>query len=118
MLAGVQFENEIVETLTEDSAGKPSNVVAVLAGPAVPVNVPLHNPSVACVADVPMAVKVMDSPFAVIVFTAARKGNACVDETGPVAAGVPPPPPPPQPVRTDAARAKPKNDVSFMLCDS
>ena len=105
---------EIVETPTDESADAPSNVVAVLAGPEVPVNVPLHNPSIVCVADVPMAFRVTDSPLAVIAFTAARKGNANVDATGPEVV-VPPPPPPPHPASKEVNRATPNSDLSFMV---
>ncbi|MDP3653019.1 MAG: hypothetical protein Q8R67_15190 [Rhodoferax sp.] len=89
----------IVDVFTEESAGVPSNVVLVLAGALVEVRVPLQRPSVDWVAKVPLAVSVYDSPFAVFVFTALRKGKDKVDVTGPLGDVPPPPPPPPQPAK-------------------
>ena len=111
MLAGVQLVNVAVVTRTAESAADPSNVVAVLAGPDVPVNVPLQSPSVPLVAAAPMAVNEMVSPLAVSDLPAAFKGKDNVDVTGTVGAVavVPPPPPPPQAVN-NAARHSPVMD--------
>lgn len=101
LVAGVQFVRERVDVVTDENPEIPSKVEATFAGVDVDVHVPLHNPSTVWVADVPVAVKVVDSPFAVITFWADRRGKESVDVTVPVCVDVDaalPPPPPPQAV--------------------